>query len=266
MNTRNIRPYFSKKQQPTKRIISLVEASKLPTSNIIMKHTPNSKNEQELKDYIMEFIQKGAYDFYRPIMDPCLDQKFRICYAPGFYSSLYFDPESWEKLALEYAPERKSRLGTELEYSAFIGVLIIKLVTQKGWSVEKAWHTVCDNSKEIGNYRDYWENVARRKDSLTRDLSVTFRYLVNIQRFINEPTGSRKVCGFYDLANTYKVLKYSKYPNDYYCYASCPCVNERDSLSTEPNKWFHPISYIYPFRVESYMIFDKPNVAWVVLF
>ena len=80
-------------------------------------------------------------------------------------------------------PERHSRLGTKSEYVAFLGVLIKKLVEDCKWSVAKAWHAVCNNSKELGHYG----NSEGAKPSF-------------------EDTGMREICGFFDLANTYKIL------------------------------------------------------------
>ena len=80
-------------------------------------------------------------------------------------------------------PDRHSRLGTKYEYIAFLGVLIKKLVEECKWSVAEAWHAVCNDSKELGHYL----NSEYSKCSF-------------------EDTGMREICGFFDLANTFKIL------------------------------------------------------------
>ena len=91
---------------------------------------------------------------------------------------------SWVPPAKEFM--QNSRLGTRYEYVAFLGVLIKKLV-EKGWTVTKAWNAMCTDSKELGHY---WNS-----DNAKRAF---------------EDTGSREVCGFYDLANTCKILAEDK--------------------------------------------------------
>lgn len=65
---------------------------------------------------------------------------------------------------------------------AFLGVLIKKLI-EEGKTVEWAWNAVCNDSRKLGHYLNS-ENPKCRF----------------------EPTGSREICGFFDLANAYKIL------------------------------------------------------------
>ena len=82
---------------------------------------------------------------------------------------------------------RQWQLATEYQYYAFLVWLINQLV-KIGKSVEEALHQVVLDSKELGHYYDS-ENSTEGGDF--------------------EFTGSRGVCGFYDLANTFKILQYS---------------------------------------------------------
>ena len=120
-------------------------------------------------------------NFYRPIMDPYFTAN-GIGYASGKKPAVGKSYNWWFDTAKKYDPSRNSRLGTRLEYGAFLGVLIKKLV-EEGKSVEWAWNAVCNDSKELGHY---WNSKNAKHDF--------------------EPTGSRGICGFYDLANTYKIL------------------------------------------------------------
>ena len=90
----------------------------------------------------------------------------------------------WKRVAKEFNPDRLSQSGTRLYYAAFLGVLIKRLIAEKNYSIEAAWNAVCNDSKELGHYRDSEKTI----DTL-------------------ELTGSREICGFYDLGNTYKYLE-----------------------------------------------------------
>lgn len=61
--------------------------------------------------------------------------------------------------------------------------LIRRLVEWKKVPVEKAWDAVCDHSAKLGHFAD--------SDNAQNSF---------------EATGSREVCGFYDLGNAYKML------------------------------------------------------------
>ena len=65
--------------------------------------------------------------------------------------------------------------------------MLIKKLVEEGKSVEWAWNAVCNDSKKLGHY---WN---------CEDAKHEF-----------EPIGSRCICGFYDLANTYKILAEDK--------------------------------------------------------
>lgn len=77
---------------------------------------------------------------------------------------------------------RKRKLGTEYQYYAFLVWLINKLVCG-GWSIKKAMEAIVLNSTDLGHY----SNSENAEHELVK-------------------TGSRMICGVYDLANTYKLL------------------------------------------------------------
>lgn len=116
-------------------------------------------------------------------MDPAFtDDEDNICFVSGKKPAVGKSYDWWGETGKKYRPDCNSRLGTRLEYGAFLGVLIKNLV-EDGKSIEWAWNAVCNDSKELGHYQDS-EN----------------------SKYDFEPTGSRGICGFYDLANTYKIL------------------------------------------------------------
>ena len=161
----------------------LVEASKLSLDDMFMKYEPKTRSEMKFKEQLTEAIKKGVKDFWRPKYDPSFnEEKNGICYVEGVKPAVGKSYNWWHKAATAYCPERHSRLGTKSEYVAFLGVLIKKLV-ENGWKVGEAWRAVCCDSEELGHYCN------------STNAKHTF-----------EDTGSREICGFFDLANTYKIL------------------------------------------------------------
>jgi len=161
----------------------LVEAENLSMKDKFMNYWPKTKWEVVTKKLICEAIRSGVKNFYRPKYDPSFAAEGDgIQFVARKWPAVGKSYEWWVDAAKKYAPARNSRLGTKLEYGAFLGVLIKKLV-EEGWSVKKAWKAVCRDSKELGHY---W-NSENTKNKIER-------------------TASRGICGFYDLANTYKIL------------------------------------------------------------
>ena len=171
-----------KKNMETNDFI-LIEAEKLFLDDEFMKFEPKTKEQNEVKALIIEVIDKKVKNFYRPKCDPSFTEDGKgICFMPGKLPAVGKSYNWWYDAAKEYKPERNSRLGTRLQYGAFLGVLIKKLV-KEGKDVEWAWNALCNDSHELGHY---WNSENAKHDF--------------------EPTGSRMICGFYDLANTYKIL------------------------------------------------------------
>ena len=160
----------------------LVEASKLRLEDKFMRYNPQSERSKEFKRLLTEVINKGIKDFYRPVMDPYASKDGDFFYEAGNKPAVGHSYDWWKKKAMEFDPDRGSRLGTRYEYVAFLGVLIKSLV-ESGWKTADAWKAICDDSNELGHY---W-NSENAKHSF-------------------ETTGSREVFGFYDLTNTYKIL------------------------------------------------------------
>ena len=164
----------------------LIEASKLSLDDEFMRYEPRTDGQRYFKNNLTSAIKSGVKDFYRPIYDPSIDENGNIVFVAGKMPAVWHSYDWWEKAAKEYMPERRSRLGTKNEYLAFLGVLIKKLIAI-GWNVADAWYAVCDDSKMLGHY---WNSENAKNDF--------------------EETGSREVCGFFDLANTFKILAWDK--------------------------------------------------------
>jgi len=164
-------------------IFVLVEVSKLSLSDEFMAYDPQTQKEETFKKLLVEVICGGIKDFYRMKIDPSFDRKNGgICFEVGRKPAVGRSYNWWYQNAKSFFPERNSRLGTRNEYIGFLGVLI-KMLVNDGWSLNKAWNAVCNDSKELGHY---WNSEnAKHKFELT---------------------GSREILGFCDLANTYKIL------------------------------------------------------------
>lgn len=163
-----------------------VPASELSLDDEFMQYPPKTDRERIFKERVEQAIKNGLKDFWRPVCDPSFDTDGRICYELRKKPAVGQCHIWWAKNAKKFCPERNSRLGTKSEYIAFLAVLIKELVAS-GKSVELAWDAVCNDSKELGHY---W-NSKDAKHHL-------------------ETTGSREVCGWYDLANICKVLAEDK--------------------------------------------------------
>ena len=170
----------STQEQYKKDDCILVEASKLSLSDDFMLFVPKTDNEKKIKAALTELIKTGIKDFYRPVMDPSFVNKACtiIGYKAGDYPATGKSYNWWE----ETVKDSQWCLGTKAQYVAFLGVLI-KMLVAKGWKCREAWNAVCNDSKKLGHYRN--------SDNSMYDL---------------EHTGSREICGFFDLANTCKIL------------------------------------------------------------
>ena len=161
--------------------VVLIEASKLSLDDEFMWYRPKTDEEKAFKELLSEVIKNGVKDFYRPVLDPSFnDDESGICYEFGKKPAVGRSYNWWVNAVKNF--DSSCRLGTRYEYVAFLGVLIKKLV-ESGWSISKSWKAVCTDSNELGHY---W-NSDNAKHAF-------------------ENTGKREVCGFYDLANTYKIL------------------------------------------------------------
>ena len=172
----------SSTRQLQEGIFKRVPASELRLDDDFLNYQPKNFAENNLKCFVQTAIKNGLKDFWRPVYDPSFDDNGCICYHPGNMPAVGKSYNWWYKHAKAFCPERGSRLGTNSEYGVFLAVLIKELVAS-GKSVEWAWNAVCNDSKELGHY---WESKDAKHDF--------------------ETTGSRDICGWYDLANAYKIL------------------------------------------------------------
>lgn len=208
----------------------LVDAEGLSMDDEFMKYRPFTIRELTAKYVISNAIRSEVKNFYRPKCDPSFTNCGEsICFAFGKKTAVGKSYNWWESNAKEFCPERNSRLGTKLQYGAFLGVLIKKLV-ESGWEVATAWNAVCNDSKKLGHY---WNS-----DGALHDFELT---------------GSREVCGYFDLGNTCKMLAEDEKAGGFWL-AGGYCSLE---------SYFCALADFYPFinRRNDY----KYSVGWIVL-
>ena len=160
----------------------LVEASQLSINDEFLQHEPETRNQNGFKRVLIKAINSGLTDFRAQAIDPSFDKEGKICYVPRMMPAVGKSAKWWYKNAPNFLPEKNSRQGLTKERIAFLGLLIKNLVEEHGYTISNAWRAICDLSKDLGHYLD----SKGAKGEL-------------------EPTGSRKVGKWYDLANTFKI-------------------------------------------------------------
>lgn len=210
-------------------IFKKVPASELSLNDKFMNHIPKTKQEKNLMEEVKKVITVGMYDFWRPVCDPSLDNKGRICYEPGKMPAVDKSYNWWAKKAKEFFPERGSRLGTKSEYVAFLATLIKELVAT-GWKVADAWYAVCNDSKKLGHYRN------------SKDAKNGF-----------ESTGSREVCDWCDLGNVYKIVAEDKETGVFWVAGGC--YYDGSDIG--------PLAVLYPSILRN--IGNTSGCGWIVL-
>lgn len=189
-------------------MLRIVPASKLSPRDKFLQYEPETDQEREFKDDLLEQIKYGLKDFKHPIIDPSVDKEGRIFYQFGSEPGRGYTTKKWEEMAGEFMPEKNSRLGNHIEYNAFVGCIMKQLVDE-GVEIRKVWKYFIIDSSNLGNYNNSSE-IRKAK------------------------TGSNGIVGWFDLANYKKIIKHA-YRNGDYLLAS----GSYDSLGVT-----HPVARI----------------------
>ena len=174
-----------------KRLVRINPTSKDFFDTIIEFDTKNAKlttgfDNARLEGFIrgVEEVKKtGVAPFLKPIYDPSLDGE-EVVFEVNRFPAVGYPFNFWEQ-KVEEMPDvqgKKWNFGTTDQYYAFL-VWLINSLKKKNWSDEKAIKAVVIDSRELGHFYN-------SKDAL----------------YDFEMTGCRKVCGVYDLGNTFKML------------------------------------------------------------
>ena len=207
----------------------IVRASELSSKDFFMRHKPEGRNQRVLKDNLIIAIEDGLSDFRHPWLDPSVDEYGNIFYKAGSKPGIGHKAEWWEENFQNFMPEKKSRMGCLKEYSAFLALIIKYLIEECGVEINRAWKMVCDESKDIGHYRDSWQSK---------------------NKF--ETTGYRRVGRWADLANTYKIIK-----------------DDKDTSFIVAGGVFDNMSWMYPVsdicKLNNNEFHSKLSVGWMVM-
>lgn len=194
----------------------LIPASKFSLDMEILRHQPQTANQNEFKKQFIETIKLGIDDFRAPYYMPKFNQFGDLIFSKskGMESSIALNrcPIWWEEEAEKLLPKEGSRLGTPNQRKAFLGFMIQYLNEKKNFSLDQAWSAVCD---------DYIQDLLNTKEvECWMDPIKAFMITLSIDNGIKEfiTFGNREFSSNYKstFIPAYNGIKKLKYP--YACY------------------------------------------------
>jgi len=207
-----------------------IEPSKLSFNDKFMQHSPRTFKERCFKNLLTDAITHKVEEFYCPRYAPSLtDDGESFCYEVGRMPAVGKSYTWWEAAARRFMHERESRLGTKEEYVLFLGTLMKRMV-DAGNDVGLVWKFICSDSAVLATYSNSPQS--------THELL---------------PIGAEvEVFGFYDLANTYKLLIENEAADSFWLASG--------SFSDESTKC--PLANIEKTHDHSCFVYN--SVGWVV--
>lgn len=169
-----------------------------------LEHQPTTRRQEETLTLYQDAKAKGRLHTFTCMTIDTSVKDGKLVYQKGLPIKTGFSQNQWAKMLKDYNPSRNSRQMTRTEY-ACRNLFLIQRLVESGYEIDEAWKAVCDDSRKIGRYRN--------SDNPKYDF---------------EPTGSREVCGFCDLGNTWKFLAEDPWEEaggfwsaggGYYCYS-----------------------------------------------
>lgn len=145
----------------------------------MLKYAPASETEKEFLEFLKEAVDAGVKTFKVPVCDSSIDESGSLQFVAGCKPAVGYSYNELKKIAIKNGIQ----LGSKKQYVIFLATIIHRLV-EEGWSKADAFFAVCTDSTQLGHY---WNSEKARHDF--------------------EVTGSRKIAGKCDLANTYKILR-----------------------------------------------------------
>lgn len=145
----------------------------------MLKYAPASETEKEFLEFLKEAVDAGVKTFKVPVCDPSIDENGSLQFVAGCKPAVGYSYNELKEIAIKNGVQ----LGSKNQYVLFLATTIHRLV-EEGWSKADAFFAVCTDSTQLGHY---WNSEKARHDF--------------------EVTGSRKIAGKCDLANTYKILR-----------------------------------------------------------
>ena len=145
----------------------------------MLKYAPASETEKEFLEFLKEAVDAGVKTFKVPVCDSSIDENGSLQFVAGCKPAVGYSYNELKEIAIKNGVQ----LGSKKQYVIFLATIIHRLV-EEGWSKADAFFAVCTDSTQLGHY---WNSEKARHDL--------------------EVTGSSKIAGKCDLANTYKILR-----------------------------------------------------------
>jgi len=152
---------------------------------VLFNFKSTNKSINDFIEAVAEVKEARIEAFYKPIYDPSDAGDHRVTYMKGMRPATGHSYNWWVKTAsnMPAVEGRHWCVATEYKYYAFLVWLINQLI--KAETLEETLNQIIIDSIELGHY----DNSKG---------STNGKYL--------EPTGSRCICGIYDLGNVFKIL------------------------------------------------------------
>ena len=159
----------------------------------MLKYAPASETEKEFLEFLKEAVDAGVKTFKVPVCDPSIDENGSLQFVAGCKPAVGYSYNELKEIAIKNGVQ----LGSKNQYVLFLATIIHRLV-EEGWSKADAFFAVCTDSTQLGHY---WNSEKAR------------HYF--------EVTGSRKIAGKCDLANTYKILRNDEKTGGFWVASGC---------------------------------------------
>ena len=166
-----------------------VEGSDSQIYSDLLKYTPANAKEKTFLENLKEAVEAGVEPFKVPVYDPSIDGKGYLQFVAGCKPAAGYSYNELKELA---SKKDGVQLGSKNQYVLFLATIIHRLV-EEGRSKAYAFYAVCTDSAELGHYL----NSKKAKHNF-------------------EVTGSRKIVGKCDLANTCKILAKDQETGDFW--------------------------------------------------
>lgn len=157
-----------------------------------LEHEPTTLWQKNILDVYQDAKAKGRLHAFTCMTIDASVVDGKLVYQKGLPIETGFYPMDWAEMLKAYNPSRNSRMMARIEYVCRNLYLIQKLV-KAGCEIAKAYEMVCDDSREIGHYC----NSSNHKNDF-------------------EQTGSREICGFYDLGNARKFIAVDPWEEEFF--------------------------------------------------
>ena len=164
-------------------VFPIIDPSEL-IGHKLLNYEPKNEREDRLLADICKGIEMKLPAFRAPCIDPS-EENGKIVFKPGNKPAVGHDADWWKETWKNFMPNKNSRIGTNLHWAAFMGKLMAYLIEKEKYSVKDAWRAICRDRRVLGLYSN---SEGERHNELAL-------------------TGSKNVGGFFDIANTFKMVE-----------------------------------------------------------